>query len=46
MKDLTGYDFEKVYRMSAIEFFTYISYLNFDAVRKQREIKKSMRRKH
>lgn len=45
MKDLTGYDFEKVFRMSALEFFAYIAYLNFDTLRKQRQIKKSMKKK-
>lgn len=45
VKDLTGYDFEKVFRMSALEFFAYIAYLNFDTLRKQRQIKKSMKKK-
>lgn len=43
--ELTNYTFAEIYEMPALEFLTYIRYINFDRKRQEREIKKAQKRK-
>lgn len=43
--ELTNYNFSEIYEMPALEFFTYVRYVNFDRKRQEREIKKAQKRK-
>lgn len=45
MSDLTKYDWEKVFRMSAMEFFTFLQYHNYKVRKQDQEIKKITKRK-
>ena len=44
VSDLTKYDWEKVFRMSAMEFFVFLAYHNYKVKKQEQEIKKI--RKH
>lgn len=44
MSDLTKYDWEKVFRMSALEFFVFLKYFNYREAKKQRELQKMMKK--
>lgn len=45
MSDLTKYDWEKVFRMSALEFFVFLKYVNYKRAKEEREMRKLMKRK-
>lgn len=45
VSEYTHYDWEKVFRMSALEFFSFIAYINFDRRREERRIK-ALQKKH
>jgi hypothetical protein len=38
ISELTRYDFEKVYRMEAVEFFSYVSYAKYKADRERKRM--------
>lgn len=40
VSDLTKYDWEKVFKMSAMEFFVFLSYENYKRRKQAAEIKK------
>ena len=44
VSELTRFDFERVYRMPVVEFFSYIAYYNFDGRRRERELQKINRK--
>lgn len=39
VSDLTKYDFEKVFKMEALEFFAMVSYISFRNERDKRRLK-------
>ena len=45
VKDLTGFNFERVMNMPAIEFFTYLSYINYKKRKEEQQLIK-LRAKH
>ena len=45
MSDLTKYDWEKVFRMSALEFFVFLKFHNYLVAKEEREMKKIMKKK-
>ena len=45
VSEYTRYDWEKIFRMSAMEFFTFLAYVNFDKRREERRIKAIGRKK-
>jgi len=45
VSDLTKYDWEKVFRMSAMEFFAFLQYSNYRVRREEARIKKLRRKK-
>ena len=45
VSDLTKFDWEKTFRMSAMEFFAFLQYSNYK-VRKQEEAIRKIRLKH
>jgi hypothetical protein len=46
VSDYTKYDWEKVFRMSAMEFFAFIAYIDFDRRREEQKIRSMRKRKH
>ena len=46
VSDYTKYNWKQVYEMSAMEFFAYVTYINFDRRREERRIKALQKRKH
>lgn len=46
VSEYTRYDWEKIFRMSAMEFFAFIAYINFDRRREERRIKAMQKKKH
>lgn len=45
ISEYTRYDWEKIFRMSAMEFFAFIAYINFDRRREEQLIKKLRHKK-
>lgn len=45
VSDLTKYDWEKVFRMSVMEFFSFLAFYNYQQKKREQEIKKMNRRK-
>ena len=45
VSDLTKYDWEKVFRMSALEFFVFLKLHNYLVAKEEREMKKIMKKK-
>lgn len=43
--ELTGYNFREIYMMSAMEFFAYIAYINYDRRRQESQIRKMQKHK-
>lgn len=39
VSEYTRYDWEKIFRMSAMEFFAFLAYVNFDKRREERRIR-------
>lgn len=46
VSDLTKYNWRQVFEMSALEFFTFLSYYNYRVKKQEAEIKKLQKRKH
>lgn len=44
ISDLTKYDWEKVFKMSALEFFAFLSYVKMKRLREKREIEEFRRK--
>lgn len=44
MSELTLYDFEKVFKMSIMEFLAFLSYVNYEKRKEKREIDKQKAR--
>lgn len=44
VSDLTKYNWREVFQMSALEFFTFLRYVNYKRVKEQRELRKLMKK--
>lgn len=47
--EMTNFNFEQIFQMTALEFFAYVAYLRWKAekeAQKQRELNAKMKRKH
>lgn len=44
MSDLTKYDWEKTFRMSAVEFFAFLTYVNYKRTLENRRIEEFRRK--
>ena len=45
VSDLTKYDWEKVFRMSAMEFFVFLKFNNYLVLKEERKMKQIMKKK-
>ena len=44
VSDLTKYNWREVFQMSALEFFTFLRYVNYKRAKEQRELRKLMKK--